>query len=289
MAIGPRARRIVFASLLALVLVAATAFLARNAIATAAARTVASRLLGVNVEVDAVKLDVFGLGVDVNGLRIDNPKGWGTPKALDAGHIGVNLSGDSSTKELVVDHVELDHVKLWFIRDGDRNNMSELIGNLSSSPAEGERKPTAGQPKPEQAKDGGTDLVIRRLTLTDVEVRFTERNAIVGDIPVAARLERIEVRDIRARTAGKDLAEQLVGQVFEATVLAVVKESGGKLPAALGGAIGDSVKAGGRIGAQAVDAIGNAAQGAVKGAGDAVGGLMQGIGDAFSGKKNGGK
>ena len=67
MAFGPRARRIVFASLLALVLVAVTAFLARNAIATAAARTVASRLLGVNVEIDAVKLDLFGLGVDEKG------------------------------------------------------------------------------------------------------------------------------------------------------------------------------------------------------------------------------
>jgi Txe/YoeB family toxin of Txe-Axe toxin-antitoxin module len=282
MAFGPRARRIVFASLLALVLVAVTAFLARNAIATAAARTVASRLLGVNVEIDAVKLDLFGLGVDVHGLRVDNPKGWGTPRALDAGHIGVNLSGESTTKELVVDHVELDRVKIWFIKDGDRNNMSELIGNLSSKPAE-------GAPKPEPAKGDGTELLIRRLTLTDVEVHYTERNSIVGDIPVAARLERIEVRDIRARTAGKDLAEQLVGQVFEATVLAIVNESGGKLPAALGGAIGDSVKAGGRIGAQAVDAMGKAAEGAVKGAGDAVGGLMQGIGDAISGKKNGGK
>lgn len=282
MAFGLRARRIVFASLLALVLVAVTAFLARNAIATAVARTVASRLLGVNVEIDAVKLDLFGLGVDVHGLRVDNPKGWGTPRALDAGHIGVNLSGESTTKELVVDHVELDRVKIWFIKDGDRNNMSELIGNLSSKPAE-------GAPKPEPAKGDGTELLIRRLTLTDVEVHYTERNSIVGDIPVAARLERIEVRDIRARTAGKDLAEQLVGQVFEATVLAIVNESGGKLPAALGGAIGDSVKAGGRIGAQAVDAMGKAAEGAVKGAGDAVGGLMQGIGDAISGKKNGGK
>jgi hypothetical protein len=68
MAFGPRARRIVFASLLALVLVAVTAFLARNAIATAAARTVASRLLGVNVEIDAVKLDLLGLGVETRGL-----------------------------------------------------------------------------------------------------------------------------------------------------------------------------------------------------------------------------
>ncbi len=282
MATGSRIRRIVLASLLALVLLAVTAFLARNAIATTAARTIASRLLGVKVEIDAVKLDVFGLGVDVNGLRVDNPQGWGTPRALDAGHIGVNVSGASSAKELVVDNVELDHVKIWFIKDGDRNNMSELIGNLSP-------KPAGGEPKPEPSKEGGTDLVIRRLALTDVEVHFTERNSIVGDIPVAARLERIEVRDIRARTAGKDLAEQLVGQVFEATVLAIVNESGGKLPAALGGAIGDSVKAGGRIGAQAVDAMGKAAEGAVKGAGEAVGGLMQGIGDAISGKKNGAK
>jgi hypothetical protein len=172
--------------------------------------------------------------------------------------------------------VQLSGIRVWFIRDGDRNNVSQIVGNLSGGDA-------AAKPEAKPAEGPSTNLLIRLLVLDEVEVHYTERAALVGEIPIAAKLKHVEVKDINARTAGKDLAEKLVGQVFEATMLAIVSESGGKLPAVFGNAVQGSIEAGGRIGTAAIKGI----QDATKGAGEAVGGLLQGIGDAFGGKDKG--
>lgn len=276
MATPGRFRRIAVIALVSLVALLAIAWFGRNIIATTVARSVASRLLGVQVQIDSVNLDVFGLGVDVNGLIIDNPAGWGAPHMLEAKQVSVRVAGESTTQRLVVDLVQLSGIKVWFIRDGDRNNVSQIVGNLSGGDA-------AAKPEAKPAEGPSTELLIRLLVLDDVEVHYTERAALVGDIPVAAKLKHVEVKDINARTAGKDLAEKLVGQVFEATMLAIVSESGGKLPAVFGNAVQGSIEAGGRIGTAAIKEI----QDATKGAGDAVGGLLKGIGDAFGGKDKG--
>ena len=273
MATPGRLRRIVVIALVSLVALLAIAWFGRNMIATTVARTVASRLLGVQVQIDSVNLDVFGLGVDVNGLIVDNPAGWGAPHMLEANRVSVRVSGESTAQRLVVDLVDLNGIKVWFIRDGDRNNVSQIVGNLSGGDAGAKQEPKA-------AEGPGTELLIRRLVLDDVEVHYTERSALVGEIPIAAKLDHVEVKDINARTAGKDLAEKLVGQIFEATMLAIVAESGGKLPAVFGNAVQGSVEAGGRIGTAAIKGI----QDATKGAEEAVGGLIKGIGDAFGGK-----
>jgi hypothetical protein len=276
MATPGRFRRIAVIALVSLVALLAIAWFGRNIIATTVARSVASRLLGVQVQIDSVNLDVFGLGVDVNGLIIDNPAGWGAPHMLEAKQVSVRVAGESTTQRLVVDLVQLSGIKVWFIRDGDRNNVSQIVGNLSGGDA-------AAKPEAKPAEGPSTELLIRLLVLDDVEVHYTERAAVVGDIPVAAKLKHVEVKDINARTAGKDLAEKLVGQVFEATMLAIVSESGGKLPAVFGNAVQGSIEAGGRIGTAAIKEI----QDASKGAGEAVGGLLKGIGDAFGGKDKG--
>lgn len=278
MATPGRFRRIAVIALVSLVALLAIAWFGRNIIATTVARSVASRLLGVQVQIDSVNLDVFGLEVDVNGLIIDNPAGWGAPHMLEANRISVRVAGESNTQRLVVDLVELSGIKVWFIRDGDRNNVSQIIGNLSG----GDK---ATKPEAKAAEAPSTELLIRLLVLDDVEVHYTERSALVGEIPIAAKLKHVEVKDINARTAGKDLAEKLVGQVFEATMLAIVSESGGKLPGVFGNAVQGSIEAGGRIGTAAIKEI----QDASKGAGEAVGGLLQGIGDAFGGNKEKGK
>jgi hypothetical protein len=276
MATPGRFRRIAVIAFISLVALLAIAWFGRNIIATTVARSVASRLLGVQVQIDSVNLDVFGLGVDVNGLIIDNPAGWGAPHMLEAKQVSVRVAGESTTQRLVVDLVQLSGIKVWFIRDGDRNNVSQIVGNLSGGDA-------AAKPEAKPAEGPSTELLIRLLVLDDVEVHYTERAAVVGDIPVAAKLKHVEVKDINARTAGKDLAEKLVGQVFEATMLAIVSESGGKLPAVFGNAVQGSIEAGGRIGTAAIKEI----QDASKGAGEAVGGLLKGIGDAFGGKDKG--
>ena len=250
---------------------------ARNVVATAVTRSVATRLLGVPVEVDAVRIDVFGLAAEVDGVRVANPQGWGAPRALEIGHLAVRVGSDSSTSRLVVDEIDIRTVRIWFIRDGLDNNIAALVKNLSGP---------GGDPKPAKPSGPGTELVIRRLALSDVEVRLGERaTAGSGEVPVVATLSKIEVKDIKANTSGEGLAEQLVAQVFEATVVAVVANAGGKLPAAVGQAVGGAVEAGGRIGAQAVGAIGDAAKGAT----EAVGGFLKGVGDAIGNGKPGGK
>lgn len=266
-------------AVVALVLVG---WFSRNIIATAVTRSVATRLLGVPVEVDAVRLDVFGLAVEVEGVRVANPAGWGAPRALEIGQLGIRVSSESSTQRLVVDDITLRTMKVWFIRDGLDNNISALVRNLSGP------KDDAKATKPEPAGPG-MELLIRRLALTDVEVRYAERSSAGGDVPVVARLDTVEVRDINARTAGKDLAEQLVGQVFEASVVAVISGAGGKLPAEVGKSVSGAVEAGGRLGTQAVGAIGDAAKGAGKAVGEAVGGFLKGIEGAVGGNKPGSK
>ena len=274
MAISPRIRRVALISLVSLLGLVAVAWFARNVIATTVVRSVASRLLGVNVAVDAVRLDPFGLKVEVEGLVVDNPPNWGAPHALQAGLIQLAVSGDTTSSHLVVDRIGLKDVTVWFIQDGMKSNVSQLVDNLSAKEAKDE-------PKEKPAPADGTDLLIRLLELDNVSVRYADRAGAAKEVPVLATLNHVEVKDIHGKTAGKDLAEQLVGQVFEATMLAIVSDSGGKLPATLGKGIGSSIEAGGRLGKSALESFDKA----TKGAGEAVGGLINGLGDAFGGKK----
>jgi hypothetical protein len=276
MALGKTARKIVVVAALAVAALLVVAYFARNAVAASILRSTGSRLLGTRLDVDSVDIDLFGLAVGLNGLRVDNPEGWGTPRALEARSIRVALSGDSRLDRLVVDSIDLDGVGIWFIRDGMKSNISAIVDNLPDQPKAGDAK----APAPEGAGEP-MDLLIRRLTLTTVAVHYADRGAFTGEVPVVASLKKVEVREINAKTAGKDISEQLVGQVFESVVLAIAKESAGKLPDMLGKGLQQSVEAGGRLGNQAIDAIG----GAAKGAGDAVGGFLKGIGDAIGGKK----
>lgn len=276
MALGKTARKIVVVAALAVAALLVVAYFARNAVAASILRSTGSRLLGTRLDVDSVDIDLFGLAVGLNGLRVDNPEGWGTPRALEARSIRVALSGDSRLDRLVVDSIDLDGVGIWFIRDGMKSNISAIVDNLPDQPKAGDAK----APAPEAAGKS-MDLLIRRLTLSSVAVHYADRGSFKGDVPVVASLKKVEVREINAKTAGKDISEQLVGQVFESVVLAIAKESAGKLPDMLGKGLQQSVEAGGRLGNQAIDAIG----GAAKGAGDAVGGFLKGIGDAIGGKK----
>ncbi len=277
MATPHRLRRlaiIIAASFLSFLVIA---WFARDMIAASVARSVATRLLGVEVEIDSVHIDVFGLAVEVNGLRVANPAGWGTPLLLNAGHIAVRVSGESSSQKLIVESVELSTVSIWFIRDGDKNNVADVVANLSKSDGP-KAKPTDPKSAP------GMDLLIQLLVLEDVNVYYTERSKIVGNIPVAVHLKHVEAKNIDGKTAGSGLADQLVGQVFEAVMVAVVAEAGNNLPAVLRDPINGAVRSGGRIGASAINMIGDAAS---KGGG-AVEGLLHGIGDAFGGGKKDG-
>jgi uncharacterized protein involved in outer membrane biogenesis len=253
------------ASLLGLAVVA---YAVRNPVATAIARSAASGVLGVPVEIGWVSIDVWGAAVEVQDVKVGNPKGFDPPHALTARRIAVDVSSESSTSRLVVESIDLDGVGIWFLMDGTRNNVAEIVKGMDSG----------GGKEPSQASSGGgTEVLIRRLTLTDAEVHLSEKPA-GKDVPVLAKLSKVEARNISSKASSVDLAAQVTGEAFEAVMAAVVSEMGTRLPAAVGKGVTDAL-------GQAGTAIGGALEGAAKGVGDTLKGVGDGLGGMFGGKK----
>lgn len=253
------------ASLLGLGVVA---YVLRNPVATAIARSAASGVLNVPVEIGWVSIDVWGAAITVEDVKVGNPKGFEPPHALVARRISVDLSGESSTSTLVVDAIELDGVGVWFLLDGTRNNIAELVKGMGGTEAK-DAKPAAGGP--------GIDVLIRRLTLTDTEVHLSEKPS-GKDVPVLAKLAKVEARNISSKASSGDLAAQVTGEAFEAVMGAVVAEMGTRLPAAVGKGVTDAL-------GQAGTVIGETLKDATKGVGDALKGVGDGLGGMFGGKK----
>lgn len=247
---------------------AVVAYAVRNPVATAIARTAAADVLKVPVEIGWVTIDVWGAAITVDDVKVGNPKGFEPPYALVARRIAVDVSSESSTSRLVVDSIELDGVGVWFLLDGTRNNIAELVKGMQGE-EQAEAKPAAG--------GAGIEVFIKRLTLADTEVHLSEKPS-GKDVPVLAKLSKVEARNISSKASSSDLAAQVTGEAFEAVMGAVVTEMGTRLPAAVGKGVTDALS-------QAGTAIGGALEGASKGVGDALKGVGDGLGGMFGGKK----
>lgn len=263
----------VLASIVGLVLVA---YLSRNVIARGVVQSAASSILKVPVTIEAIDLDLFGADVTVKGIAVGNPKGYAPPHALTAKTLAVQLdAGGSSLEKLVVTRIALEDVDAWFMLDGTRTNISDIVNGMSDGEA------SAGKP----ASGPGIEVFIRTLELRNIAVHVSERPD-VADVPVTARLASITATDISSRSSGEELAGQVASKAFEATMGAIVSDMGGRMPAAIAKGVGDSLSQAGTV---LKDVVGQAAQqvgeAATKGLGDAVKGIGDGLGGLLGGEK----
>lgn len=264
---------VVLASIAGLLLVA---YLSRNAIAKGVVQSAASSILKVPVTIDSIDLDLFGGGVTVTGIAVGNPKGYAPPHALTAKTLAVQLDADeSSLQKLVVTRIGLEGVDAWFLLDGTRNNISDIVNGISAGPAPAGEKP-AGE---------GVEVLIRTLELRNIAVHVSERPD-AADVPVTARIDNVTARDVSSRSSGSELAGQVASKAFEATMGAIVTDMGTKMPAAIAKGVGDSLSSAGTV---LKDVVGQAAQqvgeAATKGVGDAVKGIGEGLGGLLGGDK----
>ena len=253
------------------------AYLSRNLVARGLVQSTASAMLKVPVTIESIDLDLFGADVTVTGIAVGNPKGYAPPHALTAKKLAVQLdAGASSLEKLVVTRIGIDGVDAWFLLDGTRNNISDIVNGMSAADAQSNEKPAAG---------GGVEVLIRTLELRDIAVHVSERPD-VADVPVTAKLASVTATDISSRSSGSKLAGQLASKAFEATMGAIVSDMGGRLPAAIAKGVGDSLSQAGTV---LKDVVGQAAQqvgeAATKGIGDAVKGIGEGLGGLLGGDK----
>lgn len=253
------------------------AYLSRNIIARGLVQSTASAMLKVPVTIESIDLDLFGADITVTGIAVGNPKGYAPPHALTAKKLAVQLdAGASSLETLVVTRIGIEGVDAWFLLDGTRNNISDIVNGMSAADAPANEKPAAG---------GGVEVLIRTLELRDVAVHVSERPD-VADVPVTAKLASVTATDVSSRSSGSKLAGQLASKAFEATMGAIVSDMGGRLPAAIAKGVGDSLSHAGTV---LKDVVGQAAQqvgeAATKGIGDAVKGIGEGLGGLLGGDK----
>lgn len=253
------------------------AYLSRNLVARGLVQSTASAMLEVPVTIESIDLDLFGAGVTVTGITVGNPKGYAPPHALTAKRLAVQLdAGASSLERLVVTRIGIEGVDAWFLLDGTRNNISDIVNGMSAADAPANEKPAAG---------GGVEVLIRTLELRDIAVHVSERPD-VADVPVTAKLASVTATDVSSRSSGSKLAGQLASKAFEATMGAIVSDMGGRLPAAIAKGVGDSLSQAGTV---LKDVVGQAAQqvgeAATKGLGDAVKGIGEGLGGLLGGDK----
>lgn len=264
---------VVLASVVGLLLVA---YLARNAIARGVVQSAASSILKVPVTIDAIDLDLFGGGVTVTGIAVGNPAGYAPPHALTAKSLAVRLDADeSSLSRLVVSRIALEGVDAWFMLDGTRTNISDIVNGMSSAEAPADTK----------ASGEGIEVFIRTLELKDIAVHVSERPD-TKEVPVTARLASVTATNISSRSAGSQLAGQIASKAFEATMGAIVTDMGTKMPAAIAKGVGDSLTNAGTV---LKDVVGQAAlqvgEAATKGVGEAVKGIGEGLGGILGGGK----
>ena len=253
------------------------AYLSRNIIARGLVQSTASAMLQVPVTIESIDLDLFGADVTVTGIAVGNPKGYAPPHSLTAKKLAVQLdAGASSLEKLVVTRIGIEGVDAWFLLDGTRNNISDIVNGMSAADAPANEKPAAA---------GGVEVLIRTLELRDIAVHVSERPD-VAEVPVTAKLASITATDVSSRSSGSKLAGQLASKAFEATMGAIVSDMGGRLPAAIAKGVGDSLSQAGTV---LKDVVGQAAQqvgeAATKGIGDAVKGIGEGLGGLLGGDK----
>lgn len=267
--------KVLVALVIVLVVGVVAVFLARNVIATAVVPGVASSVLGVKVELGAADIGISPPSARLTNLDIGNPPAYTAPYSLKLGDVNVEVAADGvSASKVVVDSVALDKLGIWFIQNGDSNNISDMVAGLTKG--SGESKPASGD------EGGQVEIVIKKMTLTNLEVHATVAGAEMPTIVV----DRIELANITSKGKASDLTSQLTAKIFEVTMQATIDACGKQLPAAITASVGKSLEGAGVAIGQATAAMGEAAKKAVEDATKGIGEATKGIGDLFGGEKS---
>jgi len=266
--------------LLIVIGVVATIF-AIDMIAKAAVQSAGTAALGVPTNVGSIRLSFAGQSARINELKVSNPQPF--EKAhfllLKKGELAIN-AGSLADDLVEIPRVELDGVDIHLEKRGDKANFDVVLDNLRKTQEKygGPSEPVDGKPEGK-----GKRFVVRELVIRDVTAHVSMTP--LGDIGKPVTLN-VAVAEVKLKDVGSDsdrglLLDDLVGQVTQAVLAAVIKEGAGKLPREIAGPIAGTLNDLGEFG---VSLAGEAAKQAGEAAGKAVGDVTRGIGDLFNKK-----
>jgi len=189
-----------------------------------------SSALGVDVEVDSVKLSLMGAKFNANGLVVGNPEGYKTESMFEMKKMLIDTSvGGIMGDTIVIDEIILDGMAVTLEQKGLTNNIQEVLEGIKAK----SQKPD--KPEEEEEKEG-KKIVIKRLLINEASVKT---NILTGDKTVGFTLAPIEMKDL-GTDKPMDVA-MLSGKILAAIATGIVKSGGGLLPEDMLGTMGDTL------------------------------------------------
>ncbi len=225
--------------------------------------------------VDNVDLGVFEGTFAMNGLRIDNPKGFNTEHFLLLNATSVKINPESIAQDTItIPEVTFQGIDVILDKGNDPSNYNTILNSLKRF----ESKETKAAPE----NQGGKKVAIDSLTLQDIDIRVANMpgvSLLTGD--VAINIPSIELKDI-----GKDkpmTAAEITNLVIKTVLTAAVEAGGGILPGNILGELGNGLSGLTSLGDMGITAIGDAGQIV----GDQIGNVLENAGQAVEGLTDG--
>jgi hypothetical protein len=272
--------------LIIIIVVCAAMFV--NSIARQGIQVGATYALGVNATLDSASVGLFSGNFGMDGLKVDNPKGF-DGKFMQLGHGGVAVSlGTLSSSTIVLPKLELSGLDIDLERNSTGANYTMIMDNL--------KRLESGQTQQPKASSGpGKQFKVNEISITNVTAHVDLLGGAGGVSKLTIPIQEIKLTNVGSDGSGVDLAK-LTSIILQAVLTAVVDKGGGLIPAdvaneiknglnQLSGLRGVGVQSLGKVGEDAAKAE-KAVEKDVKNEEEK---LKKGIGDLIPGGKKPGK
>lgn len=209
-----------------LLLVVAAAVLVRfglNGLVEHAVEAAGSSALGVKTELQSARIGVLSTDALLQGLKIENPEGFGPGPFLSLGKASFALSAPSLLGDVIkIPLVEFDDVALSLQQVRERSNAKMILDNLTRSEGGSGEKGGGGGGGGSKAGGGGKRFLIERIVLRNVNVNA--QVDLLGNGKASSTnllLHEVDVRDVGTGGEGAPLSDvlaEIVKGLLSATV-----------------------------------------------------------------------
>ncbi len=208
-------RKVIVGILIGVVLALSISWLMLDRIVQTSIEYGASSALGVEAHIDRLKLDLFDGHLQIDGMTIDNPKGFNSPFLVKANQFDLKIKPSSlmsSTIEL--QKFELKNIEINLEQNFINNNVVSIKNNLAQTEVDRKDRGDRGEKK----------LKADHVSIGSISanVYFAPLGGVVK--PQVFQLSGIELNGITDRNSGGIVMGELVSKITSAIFAVAVKQ-----------------------------------------------------------------
>jgi hypothetical protein len=207
----------------ALVVVAALVLAFVLSIDFTAARVISSEgtsVLGAKTSVGGAHIALLGGTSSVSGLRVAQPEGFGEGDMLSLDRTAVTVRLPALIGERIeIDEVALTGLAVAVVSKDGTINLQKVADNVQKSMSGTDAAPAPSDEKP------GTEVLIRKLVVRDIDVTATGMGMTVTGNPVKIRIPDITLENVSSASAQDSITSEITSQVLQSVVAGVLQSN----------------------------------------------------------------